>query len=49
MQLFRNQGHQVFVADPGEHGSSMLVEERVGASIEATWEKVREFLARATH
>lgn len=43
-ELLRGQGHQTFTADPGEHGSSMLVEERVGASTEPTWEVVLQFL-----
>ncbi|MDH5588796.1 MAG: alpha/beta hydrolase [Gemmatimonadota bacterium] len=45
-ELFRRQGHSVFVADPGAHGSSMLVEDRVGANVEATWREVLAFLHR---
>jgi len=43
---FEAQGHQTFIADPGAHGSSMLVEERVGAPVDATWEIVLDFLNR---
>ena len=42
--LFQQHGHQNFIANPGAHGSSMLVEARVGAPVEATWEVVRTFL-----
>lgn len=45
---FAEQGHETFVAQPGTHGSSMLVEDRVGASVEDTWSAVLDFLARAT-
>lgn len=48
LERFGEQGHRTFVADPGEHGSSMLVEERVGAPVEATWAVVLEFLEEAT-
>lgn len=47
MKLYEEHGHQTYVADPGVHGSSMLNEARVGASTEATWGVVLEFLARA--
>jgi len=46
-ERFRAQGHRTFVAEPGTHGSSMLVEERVGAPVEATWGEVLAFLERA--
>ena len=35
-------------ADPGAHGSSMLVAERVGAPVGATWYVVLEFLNRVS-
>jgi len=44
--IFEAQGHQTFIADPGAHGSSMLVEERVGAPVDATWEVVMGFVNR---
>jgi len=44
MKLFQEHGHQIYVADPGVHGSSMLNETRVGASTEATWSVVLAFL-----
>lgn len=46
-QVFEQQGHEVYVADPGVHGASMLVEERVDARVEATWSKLIEFLRKA--
>jgi alpha-beta hydrolase superfamily lysophospholipase len=46
-ERFRAQGHRTFTADPGAHGSSTLVEDRVGASVEETWDAVLEFLAAA--
>jgi alpha-beta hydrolase superfamily lysophospholipase len=45
MKEFEHFGVQTYVADPGVHGSSMLNAERVGASTEATWQVVLEFLA----
>lgn len=47
MQLFRNHGHQTYVADPGVHGSSMLNAERVGAPVDETWTVVVDFLRSA--
>jgi dienelactone hydrolase len=47
-ELFRSQGHAVYVADPGTHGSSMLVAERVDGDVEATWLVVLDFLATST-
>lgn len=44
LERFRNDGHAVYVADPGVHGSSMLVPERVGADTEETWSVVMAFL-----
>ena len=45
MKEFERFGVQTYVADPGVHGSSMLNAERVGASTEATWQVVLDFLA----
>lgn len=44
MQQFTAYGMQTYVADPGVHGSSMLNAERVGASTEAAWSVVLQFL-----
>ncbi len=46
MRLFRQQGHQVFVANPAVHGASMLVESRVEAKVDSTWSAVRLFLRK---
>ena len=46
--LLRSQGHTVYVADPGTHGSSMLVAERVGGEVDATWRVVLDFLDAST-
>lgn len=45
---FQEQGHETYVADPGTHGSSMLVEERVESSVADTWNVVSAFLERVT-
>lgn len=37
-------GATTWIADPGQHGSSMLVEDRVGAPTDATWAAVEAFL-----
>lgn len=47
MDLYREQGHQTYVADPAVHGSSMLNEERVGSPVEETWAVVLDFLAES--
>ena len=47
MKDFEAHGIQTYVANPGVHGSSMLNAERVGASTEAAWTVVLEFLAAA--
>ena len=44
LDRFRDDGHEVYVADPGVHGSSMLNAERVGASTDETWRVVLTFL-----
>ena len=49
MALFEEQGHRTYVADPGVHGSSMLNETRVGASVDATWDVVLGFLEESLH
>ncbi len=47
LERFREQGHEVFVADPGTHGSSMLVADRVDAPVESTWRRVLDFISGA--
>jgi alpha-beta hydrolase superfamily lysophospholipase len=42
--LFREQGHEVFVADPGTHGASMLVADRVEGDVEPSWARLLDFL-----
>ncbi len=52
LDVFGAAGHAIWVADPGTHGSSMLVADRVdgeggGASgVEATWARVWDFVDR---
>jgi alpha-beta hydrolase superfamily lysophospholipase len=45
LELFEDHGHATLVTDPGRHGSSTLVEERVGASTEEAWSVVGDFLS----
>lgn len=45
LRQFKANGVEIYVADPGVHGSSMLNAERVGASTETTWQVVLQFLA----
>lgn len=49
MKEFNAKGVQTYVASPGVHGSSMLNAERVGASTEATWSVVLNFLDSNLH
>lgn len=44
LEMFERMGVQTYVANPGVHGSSMLSDERVQASTEATWRVVLDFL-----
>lgn len=44
--LAEKHGHQVFEANPGTHGSSMMVKERVKGSVEVSWNVVSDFLER---
>ena len=48
LERFRAVGHRTLVTDPGRHGSSTLVEERVGAATDDAWAVVGEFLAGLT-
>ena len=40
----KGNGHQTYVANPGTHGSSMLVEERAGGDVSANWDVVLSFI-----
>ena len=40
LALFEATGHATHVADPGTHGASMLVAERAGGDVSATWDIV---------
>ena len=44
MALAKSSGHQTFVPEFGVHGSSMLVESRVGKDVSKTWEVVTAFI-----
>ena len=46
IEEFNELGVLTYIADPGVHGSSMLNEERVQASTEATWKVVLDFLGQ---
>ncbi|MBO6525278.1 MAG: alpha/beta hydrolase [Balneolaceae bacterium] len=43
-ELVESFGHQTYVADPGVHGSSMLVQSRTGAEAGESWNTVLEFI-----
>lgn len=43
-ELFKEQGHRVYIAENGVHGSSMLNSERVDGSVERQWNVVLSFL-----
>jgi hypothetical protein len=38
--IAKKYNHQTYIAEYGEHGSSMLVEERVKNNVTANWEVV---------
>ena len=44
IELADQFGHQIYIANNGRHGSSMLVEERVQAPVNANWQVVLKFL-----
>jgi len=46
IEAFKGAGVEVYISDPGSHGSSMLVPSRAGGDTEATWKVVLEFLGR---
>lgn len=43
-ELAKSNGHQTYIADPGVHGSSMLVYDRVLGDVSETWKVVDDFL-----
>ena len=43
-ELANTYNHETYVPKNGVHGSSMLVEERVGREVEETWTVVLSFL-----
>lgn len=47
-ELAKEAGHQTYVADPGVHGSSMLVHDRVLGDVSETWKVVNTFLEQLT-
>jgi len=47
LDMFKAMGHETWVADPGRHGSSMLVTDRVGSDTGESWAVVEAFLRRA--
>ncbi|MEN8375601.1 MAG: alpha/beta fold hydrolase [Gemmatimonadota bacterium] len=49
LEIFAAAGHQTYVTDPGTHGSSTLVPERIegGGDVERAWALVLEFLRQA--
>lgn len=48
LMIAESYGHQTFAARHGVHGSSMLVQERVGDEVEPTWKAVLGFLESNT-
>lgn len=46
LAALREMGHEVHVLDPARHGSSALVEERVGGDTSEAWRFIWVFLAR---
>ena len=44
LEQARESGHEIYIAESGTHGSSMLVEGRVGRDVTRNWERVEEFL-----
>ncbi len=47
-ELAKLNNHRTYIAINGAHGSSMLVEERVGKSVADNWSTVKSFLAIIT-
>jgi len=44
LSAFARMGHEIYIASPGAHGSSMLVSERVEGNTSETWNTVIRFL-----
>lgn len=45
MDAYLDMGHQTYIASPGAHGSSMLVNSRVEGNTTKTWKTVLDFLS----
>ena len=46
LALAKEYNHETYVAKNGVHGSSMLVKDRVGNSVEENWNAVKTFLGK---
>lgn len=46
--LLQEKGFQIYEAEIGVHGSSMLVEERAGGNVDSNWEAVFSFIEETT-
>ncbi|MCK0177914.1 hypothetical protein MWU50_01280 [Flavobacteriaceae bacterium S0862] len=46
MALVKEYNHETYVAKNGVHGSSMLVKDRVGNSVDENWAVVKTFLTK---
>ncbi len=46
-QLAADHNHEVYIAENGTHGSSMLIENRVKANVKGNWERVNAFLQKS--
>jgi len=44
LELAREHGHATYVADPGTHGSSLLLASRAGGDTQAHWDRIWAFL-----
>lgn len=47
--VLAQHGHEVYVAENGIHGSSLLVPDRVKGDVEPHWRRVLAFIRAATH
>ncbi|WP_428235015.1 alpha/beta hydrolase family protein [Gracilimonas sp.] len=49
LRIVNESGHQYYLAENGVHGSSLLVEERVGNDVEENWNIILNFISEITN
>ncbi|MGN8226330.1 alpha/beta hydrolase family protein [Gracilimonas sp. BCB1] len=48
LRIVNESGHQFYLAENGVHGSSLLVQKRVGHDVEESWNVILDFISETT-